>query len=130
MGPLGPGPNEWAQQGPNEWAQQGPNESPSSQPASSASQPAQPASSARQPASKPASQQASQPIVYNYLLGDFGPKWGQNWSLIGRGWSQTPPRHFWGTFGSKYFVQTNVKQRRKHMKRPDVWKPFFVVEKI
>ena len=32
MGPLGPGPNEWAQwaraQGPNEWAQQGPNESP------------------------------------------------------------------------------------------------------
>ena len=32
MGPLGPGPNEWAQwaraQGPNEWPQQGPNEWP------------------------------------------------------------------------------------------------------
>ena len=34
-----------------------------------------------------------------YLFRRFvSSKLVQNWSLIGRGWSQTPPRHFWSIF--------------------------------
>ena len=28
---------------------------------------------------------------------------GRKWSIIGRGWSQRPPRHFWVTFGTNHF---------------------------
>ena len=48
----------------------------------------------------------------------------QNGSRIGRGWSQRPPGHFWGTFGTKhFFLQTELEQIMKH---PHVWKSFFL----
>ena len=30
-------------------------------------------------------------------------------SIIGRGWSQTPPRHFWVTFGTNHFFTKTSK---------------------
>ena len=46
--------------------------------------------------------------VFSRLLVRMGPEW----SLIRRGWSQTPPRHFWGTFGTKliFHLKKNVQQ--------------------
>ena len=33
----------------------------------------------------------------------------QKWSIIGRGWSQTPPRRFWVTFGTNHFFTKTSK---------------------
>ena len=47
---------------------------------------------------------------------------GRKWSIIGRGWSLRPPRHFWVTFGTTLFSE----KRPIIMKRPDFRKPIFV----
>ena len=76
---------------------------------------------------------SSKTNILGFVLYDFSnifcfrrclSKMGQNWSVIGRGWSQGGPGHFWDTFGTICFSK-NLEQimKRRHVSKPILfWK--------
>jgi hypothetical protein len=57
-----------------------------------------------------------------YFVKRFLSRMGQNWSRINQEWSHTPPRHFWGIFGSNHFSE---KKRKTNVDRnPTAYKGF------